>query len=77
MCQSSIDPELPHPQIPRGDSARYINGGGGDVASEITPGYPRMELPIVHMCLLLYVFLQQMGKNGIAANAEVCLYQQH
>jgi len=26
-----------HPRIPRGDFARYI-----DVASEITPGYPRM-----------------------------------
>jgi len=30
---------------------------------------------LVYMCLLLYVFLQQMGKNGIAANAEGCLYQ--
>jgi len=29
-----------HPRIPRGDSARYINIV--DVASEITPGYPRM-----------------------------------
>jgi len=27
----------PHPRIPRGDSARYI-----EVASGITPGYPRM-----------------------------------
>jgi len=32
---------------------------------------------LVHMCLLLYVFLQQMGKNDIVANAEGCLYQRH
>jgi len=28
----------------------------------------------VHMCFLLYVFLQQIGKNGVAMNAEGCLY---
>jgi len=32
---------------------------------------------LVHTCLLLYVFLQQIGKNGVAANARGCLYVQH
>ena len=32
---------------------------------------------LVNMCLLLYVFLQQIGKNGVAANARGCLYVQH
>jgi len=32
---------------------------------------------LVHMCLLLYVFLQQIGKNGVASNARGCLYVQH
>jgi len=29
---------------------------------------------LVHMCLLLYVYLQHIGKNGVAANAGGCLY---
>ena len=33
--------------------------------------------PLVHLCLLLYVFLQHIGKNCVAANAEGCLYVQH
>jgi len=36
-----------------------------------SPGIP------LYMCLFLYVFLQQIGKNSDAANAEGCLYVQH
>jgi len=32
---------------------------------------------LVHTCLLLYIFLQQIGKNSVAANAKGCLYVQH
>jgi len=32
---------------------------------------------LVHMCLLLYVYLQHIGKNGVAANAGGCLYVHH
>ena len=31
---------------------------------------------LVHMCLLLYIFLQQIGKNSVDVNAESCRYMQ-
>ena len=31
---------------------------------------------LVHTCLLLYIFLQQIGKNCVALNAEGCRYVQ-
>ena len=48
-----------------------------DAPSSECVNRPLTRNSLVHMCLLLYVFLQQKSKNGIAANAEGCLYQQH
>jgi len=41
---------LDHPRIPRGDSARHV-----DVASGITPGYPRMIPYNTLLKMLLYI----------------------
>jgi len=35
------------------------------------------EFLSTHVYVIIYVFLQQIGKNGVAANARACLYVQH